>query len=232
MELKWHQNLPPARWEKRPVKGITIRISPDGGLRVTSSAGVQEKAVRELLQKREPWIRRHLERMEEVRTIRDRILRYGDAVLFRGKNYVLEKDCSSEPGSVRIRGERLLVSVGEPGSRNLKDPLYVWYRRQAEDEISARVRAWQSRFPAKAGKVSIRNQKSRWGSCSARGNLSFNWRLILAPPEILDYVVVHEMAHLLRMNHSVQFWSEVEALIPDYMARRRWLRDHGHLLEI
>jgi len=232
VELRWHRDLPPARWEKRPVKSISIRICPDGGLRVTSPAGVPEKTVLEVLRNRETWIRRHLKKAEEIRNIRERILRPGDTVLFRGENYLLEETCSSAPENIRILGERLVVETGKHGTRNLKEALFVWYRKQAEETLSARVGHWQSRFPVPAGRITVRDQKTRWGSCSTRGNLSFNWRLILAPPEILDYVVVHEMSHLLHMNHSGKFWSVVESLIPDYQSRRHWLRDHGHLLEI
>ena len=77
------------------------------------------------------------------------------------------------------------------------------------------------------GKITVRNQKTRWGSCSSKGNLNFNWKLVLMPPEILDYVVVHELAHRKEMNHSPLFWKEVAAVLPDYRERRAWLREHG-----
>ena len=79
-------------------------------------------------------------------------------------------------------------------------------------------------------RITIRDQKTRWGSCSARGTLSFNWRLMLAPPAILDYVVVHELCHLTYMNHSSAFWKKVESVYPDYRTARKWLKDHGHEL--
>ena len=79
-------------------------------------------------------------------------------------------------------------------------------------------------------RITIRDQKTRWGSCSGRGTLSFNWRLMLAPPAILDYVVVHELCHLTCMNHSDAFWAKVEAVYPDFRTARKWLKDHGHEL--
>ena len=78
--------------------------------------------------------------------------------------------------------------------------------------------------------ITIRDQKTRWGSCSSRGNLSFNWRLMLAPPAVLDYVVVHELCHLEHMNHSKDFWQCVESILPDYKERRKWLKEHGQEL--
>lgn len=79
-------------------------------------------------------------------------------------------------------------------------------------------------------RITIRDQKTRWGSCSARGTLSFNWRLMLAPPAILDYVVVHELCHLTHMNHSAAFWQAVESVYPDYRNARKWLKEHGQEL--
>ena len=81
-------------------------------------------------------------------------------------------------------------------------------------------------------RISIRDQKTRWGSCSARGTLSFNWRLMLAPPTIADYVIVHELCHLTYMNHSADFWRKVESVYPDYRTARKWLKDHGNELVI
>lgn len=79
-------------------------------------------------------------------------------------------------------------------------------------------------------RITIRDQKTRWGSCSAKGTLSFNWRLMLAPPSIPDYVIVHELCHLTYMNHSTAFWKKVESVYPDYRIARKWLKDHGHEL--
>ena len=81
-------------------------------------------------------------------------------------------------------------------------------------------------------RITIRDQKTRWGSCSARGTLSFNWRLMLAPPTIADYVIVHELCHLTYMNHSADFWHKVESVYPDYRTARKWLKDHGNELVI
>lgn len=82
------------------------------------------------------------------------------------------------------------------------------------------------------GRITVREQKTRWGSCSSQGNLNFNWKLILTPPEILDYVVVHELCHRLQMNHSPAFWQEVARVMPDYAQRRAWLKQNGWILDL
>lgn len=94
-------------------------------------------------------------------------------------------------------------------------------------KIAERVFHYATIMELVCGKITIRNQKTRWGSCSSKGNLNFNYKLAYMPEEILDYVVVHELAHLRYMNHSGDFWNEVEKYIPDYRARKKWLREHG-----
>ena len=96
--------------------------------------------------------------------------------------------------------------------------------------IPGRVAYFAGRLGVRYGRITIRNQKTKWGSCSGKGNLNFNCLLALAPAEVLDYVVAHEICHLKEMNHSPRFWALVEGLIPDYKARRQWLKDHGSAL--
>ena len=82
------------------------------------------------------------------------------------------------------------------------------------------------------GRITIRDQKTRWGSCSSQGNLNFTWKLVLAPPEVLDYVVVHELCHRIEMNHSAAFWRQVVRVLPDYQQQRGWLKENGWLLKL
>lgn len=93
--------------------------------------------------------------------------------------------------------------------------------------IPRRVAYYAEKLGVSYGKITLRQQKTRWGSCAASGNLNFNWLLILAPPEVLDYVVVHELCHRREMNHSQAFWKEVEKILPDYRERQKWLKDNG-----
>ena len=101
------------------------------------------------------------------------------------------------------------------------------YIEAARDYFPKRVAYYQPLTGGSYSRISIRDQKTRWGSCSAKGTLSFNWRLMLAPLTVLDYVVVHELCHLTYMNHSQAFWQAVEAVYPDYRSARQWLKDHG-----
>lgn len=104
------------------------------------------------------------------------------------------------------------------------------YRDNARKQFENRTAYYHTLTGGKYTSITVRDQKTRWGSCSSRGTLSFNYRLIFAPPVILDYVVVHELCHLTHMNHSKDFWNMVASVLPEYKIYRKWLRDHGHEL--
>ncbi len=106
------------------------------------------------------------------------------------------------------------------------------YREAARTYFTARVAYYHTLTGGQYTSITIRDQKSRWGSCSSRGTLSFNYRLLFAPPRVLDYVVVHELCHLTHMDHSKNFWAMVERIMPDYRVYRDWLRDHGQELTL
>lgn len=106
------------------------------------------------------------------------------------------------------------------------------YRDAAKEYIPKRVEYYHAFTGGSYEKITIRDQKTRWGSCSANGTLSFNYRLMLAPPRVLDYVVVHELCHLTHMNHSKAFWDMVASILPEYKEYRKWLKDNGHTLHV
>jgi len=112
--------------------------------------------------------------------------------------------------------------------KRLEEP----YRKAAKEYIPKRVAYYADLLGVTYGTISIRDQKTRWGSCSTKGNLNFNYRLMLAPPKVLDYVVVHELCHRKEMNHSPKFWAHVESVMPDYKEYRKWLKKNGNSLSV
>lgn len=106
------------------------------------------------------------------------------------------------------------------------------YIAAAKEYFPKRVAYFNKFTGGSYNRITVRDQKTRWGSCSSKGTLSFNWRLMLAPPSIADYVIVHELCHLTYMNHSAAFWHKVESVYPDYRTARQWLKEHGHELTI
>ena len=113
-----------------------------------------------------------------------------------------------------------------------KKALEQRYRQAAKEYFPSRVAYYEQIIGVTHASIRIRDQKTRWGSCSSKGNLNFNWRLMLAPPRVLDYVVVHELCHRKEMNHSKAFWDAVETVLPDYVQLRKWLKDNGGKLTL
>ena len=130
------------------------------------------------------------------------------------------------------RGGVLRVAVARPGEEPLRDALERWYRRRARLEVAPRLDAAAARAGVRYAGLQIRGQRTRWASCSSSGAMSFNWRLLLAPAAILDYVVEHEVAHLAVHDHSEGFWELLAARCPGYRDHERWLRRHGHSLRL
>ena len=134
-------------------------------------------------------------------------------------------------GSVVVRAPLRLSEAKRDAQKENVQKLSALERQHLQNKacvvIPRRVAYYAEKLGVSYGKITLRQQKTRWGSCAANGNLNFNWLLILAPPEVLDYVVVHELCHRREMNHSQAFWKEVEKILPDYRERQKWLKDNG-----
>ncbi len=189
---------------------VEVVLPPRAALREADAA------VREL----RPWINRRLQALERARA---EVSAPTGHVPYLGEHLRL----SPEPGRTRAhrRGGVLLVPAGDH-----RPAVERWYRRTARAEIALRVEAAVSQAGLDYERLTIRGQKTRWGSCSTNGTLSFNWRLLLAPEPVLDYVVWHEVCHLWVMDHGASFWGLLSDHCPDYRAHERWLRRYGSTL--
>ena len=205
------------------------------GVEVVVPRRMALRHVEPFVAEKQRWIERTLERYEAARREAPRtVLADGGSVPYLGER--LELDVRIEPGRVRPhvarRHEWLTVKVGQPGAAAVADALERWYRKRARQEVIPRLDAATERAGTSWTRLSIRGQRTRWASCSQDGAMSFNWRLLLAPPEILDYVVEHEVAHLEVLDHSDRYWRLLARRMPDYRERERWLRRNGHTLTL
>ena len=207
--------------ESRRARRLRMVIRPGGPLEVTVPRGTAARTLRRFVDEHADWIRERLDERPE-------------AVLG------LER-----PGTVAFAGEHIPV-VGAPGERSTaalrggvlevsgRDPAEAvgrWYRREARRLLEASAEREAARLGLTYARIAVRDQRTRWGSCSTRGTLSFSWRLALAPPEILDYVVVHELLHLREHNHSPAFWHLLDVHRPGWRAQAGWLRAHAWELQ-
>ena len=211
-----------------------IQVSAEG-VEVVVPRRLALREVEPFVAEKRPWIERTLRRMAEAEEERPPArLEHGGDVPYLGER--LDLRVSVEPGRVRPhvarRGAALHVRVGAGDREAIEDALERWYRRQARDEVQRRLDSAVARARTSYRGLAIRGQRTRWASCSSEGAMSFNWRLLLAPPEILDYVVEHEVAHLEVHDHSERFWSLLASRCPDIRDHERWLRRHGQSLRL
>jgi predicted metal-dependent hydrolase len=202
------------------ARRIRVTVGGAGDVTVTLPERAREREAAAAVVELRPWIER---RLREAATAREQVESRDGTVPFLGTDLELRP----ERGRTRVhrRGDVLLVPAGDP-----RPALERWYRRQARAEIAPRLDEAVDALGTSYTALTIRNQRTRWGSCSTTGAMSFNWRLLLAPEEVLDYVVWHEACHLRVMDHSRRFWSLLERHVPGYRAPRRWLRDNGGTL--
>ena len=202
------------------ARRVRVRVEDDGGVAVTLPRRAPLRAADDAVRELAPWIARRRAALERAREDLDRL---PGTVPYLGQTLTLVV----EPGrrQVHRRGDTLLVPDGDP-----REALERWYRRMARVEIAPRLDAAVAALGTRYSALTIRNQRTRWGSCSSTGAMSFNWRLLLAPEDVLDYVVWHEACHLLAMDHSPRFWALVEQHVPGFREPQRWLRRHGATL--
>ncbi len=207
---------------------LSLELRADGSLTVATPRSLSLASIRAFVASRRAWI----EAKRALLTARTppRVLPENGARLpYLGSELVLNVAIApSRRAACRCESGRLVIKV--PHNTAIRPAIEAWYRRAAATHVAARLAFFAPLVGRAARKLVIRAQRTRWGSCSARGTISLNWRLMQAPPEILDYVVVHELCHLLVPNHSARFWNEVARILPDYHARRAALREFGRTL--
>lgn len=199
------------------ARRISLRISGlDGKVTLTIPSGVAEREALAFAREKEHWLREQMARQADQVQAGP-----GRDIPVHG---IPRRIVSAEGHAFRLSEDAIHVP-GDPATVAVR--LQAWLRAQARDRLAAASDHCADQLGVRYTRLSIRDTRSRWGSCSARGALMYSWRLIMAPPDILDYVAAHEVAHLQEMNHSAAFWAVVGDLMPAYRTHRKWLRAHG-----
>jgi predicted metal-dependent hydrolase len=211
-------------------KTLTITVERDRKVIVHVPQGIPDQAVQQVLNAKRQWIlekSRHPQKYEERRHPPGKEVVNGESAPFLGTDYRIEaKDTAT--GDIEFSG-RFLVPPERQAMR--REVLRDWYIRQAKERILARVEQRAREIGVKFTSARIVDNRYRWGSCTPGGSVNFNWRLIKAPMFVIDYVIVHELAHLIEPNHSPEFWNILRANSPATEKARLWLKQHGQLLE-
>lgn len=199
------------------ARRLSLRVSGvDGRVSLTLPRRASMREAQAFLHDKEGWIRGHLDKRPDVTQVTP-----GSVIEVEGRPRLIAE---TRTRTVKLMDDHLLVPVGAD-----KTPARVraFLKTLARDRLADASTRHAAKLGRSFGKITLRDTRSRWGSCTSEGNLMYSWRLILAPGEVLDYVAAHEVAHLSEMNHSAAFWAEVARLLPGYEAPRKWLRQHG-----
>ena len=211
-------------------KSLSIQIDDQGRVIVRAPRTATDRYIEELISKKRTWIekkQRLVAERHENREYRD--FRDGDRYLYLGTYYPLSIQSNHTRGShLQLKQGRFLLDEKE--HHRARELMIAWYRRQAKKTLTELVSRYACNTGLSYKKIRITGAQKRWGSCSSTGNLNFSYRIVMAPEDVISYVVVHELAHLCEQNHSRRFWELVEKIMPEYRKHRRWLREKGHLL--
>jgi predicted metal-dependent hydrolase len=216
------QEIPYTVRRSERARRVRVTVDPARGVEVVLPRRAAEREAAAAIRELWPWIERRVAELDRVRAT---VAARGQTVPYLGRALALRP----EPGRTRVhrKGDQLLVPGDDDGGR---EALERWYRRTARTEIAPRLDSACEQSGTRYTKLTIRGQRTRWASCSRGGAMSFNWRLLLAPEPVLDYVVWHEVCHLEVMDHSPRFWALLGRHCPDYRDHARWLRRHGATL--
>ena len=219
---------------RRSERARRARILVDGdGIEVVVPRRFPLREVEPFVEEKRAWIERTLRRMRETEAqLPPARLADGGEVSYLGERLGLAVKIERRRVREHVarRGDELRLAL--PPEVTVRDALERWYRRRARAEVGPRLDAACARWGSSYTKLQIRGQRTRWASCSSTGAMSFNWRLLLAPPAVLDYVVEHEVVHLDVLDHSQRFWILLAERVPDWREQERWLRRHGHALRL
>jgi predicted metal-dependent hydrolase len=193
-----------------------LGVRPDGSARLVIPRRGNESEGRRFLERSEEWLRQRVAQWQSKSETRQPWLD-GSRFLFRGEEVML----SIEDGTLRFADERISVPRALADYRG---PVMAHLRGMAERELSVRTRELALLHGISIRRVTVRSQKTRWGSCSAKRTISLNWRLIQAPAYVVDYLIIHELMHCREMNHSARYWKLVAAACPDYGRAEKWLK--------
>ncbi len=212
----------------RTAQQTRIRVGP-GGVEVLQPVGVNDEHVSAFLRKNENWVLAQLDRVASLRVLRRPVRQESGEILYRGKptpvcvDFV---DTKARGNRVMLNDGKIVVRRGPETQTEAVRGLENWLRRQARSAIADYLPVVTKRIGAEPGRVYVMGQRTKWGNCSSRRNLSFNWRLILAPDFVLRYLVAHEVVHLVVPDHSAKFWLTVQSLCPDMERAKQWLSRH------
>lgn len=232
--IDYHLNHRPTK------KDVTIAIDWTTGVSVVVPENIDQHRIETVLRRKAPWILRRLAEFQEIKpqTTHHEFIG-GEKFPYLGRQYrlkVIALDNASDV-SLTFPNGRFTATVptsSTPSWReeHLRQVFRDWYIRHGATKVQQRMKLFATRLGLEPSKIVIKDQQTRWGSCTKNGTININWRILMAPMRIVDYVIVHELGHMIHADHSSEFWTVVASVMPDYDERKDWLRVNGPTLQL
>lgn len=209
-------------------KTIGLTVERDRSIVVSAPVGASEDAIRQAVEAKKLWIYQKLNHIQKypARPVRKEFVT-GETLLYLGRSYRLEITDDDAPG-VRFHNRFYISRQRQTEAGRL---LQEWYMERAREKLTPRIRQFAESMGVAYHRILVSDLRVRWASCTPKNNLNFNWRIIKAPQFVIDYLIVHELAHLREANHTPEFWNVVAVQVPRYTVAKEWLQENGSMLE-
>lgn len=215
--------------QKNKRKTISIYVEPDGEINVLAPEKISEDEINQIIKKKRYWIYKSLSEMEQLNETKvEREIKNGEGFLYLGKSYKL-KILKNLNRPLTLKQGRFYLD--KSSTDNAKEYFKDFYKNKGRIHISTRIEYYKKKLGVNPPQLRIMELGNRWGSCSDK-YINFHWKIMMAPMKIIDYVIVHELTHLIEINHTDKFWEIVESVLPDYKERREWLKVMGARFDI
>ncbi len=234
MQIQIEGNTITYKLQRKNRKTIGIKITNNGEVIVGAPLNLSQEKIDGIIKEKAHWI---ISKLEEVKALKSKEPSSLESLKFLGQEYKLKIYESAGPTlKVIFNKSEFQVFIPKTLKNNreeyTREALDKWYRMQAKNILEKRTVYYADKLKVEPKRIVIKDQKTRWGSCSSKGNINYNYRIIMAPINIIDYLVVHELCHLIELNHSDRFWALVAGILPDYKESLTWLKHYGNSLKI
>ncbi|MBL8018818.1 MAG: M48 family metallopeptidase [Leptospirales bacterium] len=209
---------------KKGRRRISIIVYPDNRMEIRAPMRMPEYSIQSFLRQSTSWIQKRLKKNASRPRIEPLLYSEGESIPFLGQELRL----TFKKGLRRPTQSDGSLALPESRKGGAYETVEKWYRKEAITIFQTAIERYAPLIGKKPTRFTVRRMRSRWGSCSSKGSLSLNWKILASPQSVVDYLVVHELAHLIEQNHSKRFWAVVERAMPDFRAARKWLKTHGN----
>jgi len=215
-------------------KTVKVSVSAADGVEVVAPAGTAPEIVARTVESRAKWVVQQLLELKDVQAHPAKEYVNGESFPYLGRAYrlAIHPEPARRYAIVGIEGDELSVRLKDADPSLVRKAVLAWYRRQAKQVIEQRIAYFAPKLRVQPSRLTIKDQKLRWGSCTKTNGIIINYRAVMAPIHVLDYIVVHELCHVMEKSHTARFWRLVADLLPDYEARKKWLLENGTKLDI